>query len=272
MSIWDRVVQAYRTLQDEAAKAADRRRRLEEFRKVVAAAVVDGVVTVEEIEGLREAQQRLGLTDTDLQTIRGEVIKQALRAATEDHRLSPEEERSLRKLAQYFGLAVDQIPVNRAELERYRLLYQLEHGPLPVFRVPGIVLRKDETPHWAEPGELLEERVINRRYEGGSSGFSFRIAKGVSYRIGGHRGRIITETGIVPVSRGELVLTNRRIVFKGDRKSFATEWAKVIDITLYRDGLKVSVASREKPMVVRFADPRNTEIVGLVASRIVNEV
>ncbi|MBX6378428.1 MAG: hypothetical protein IRY95_07755 [Clostridia bacterium] len=149
----------------------------------MAAAVADGVVTVDELDGLREAQRRLGLTDADLQAIRGEVIRQALRAATEDKRLSPEEEQSLRQLAEHFGLPPDRIPANRAQLERYRLLYRLEREPLPVVTVPGLVLRRGETPHWAEPGELLEERVINRRYEGGSSGFSIRIAKGVRHQV-----------------------------------------------------------------------------------------
>lgn len=272
MGIWDRIVQAYQAWQAEAAKAAERRRRLDEFRQVVAAAVADGIVTVDELDALREAQERLGLTDADLQAIRGEVIRQALRAATEDKRLSPEEERSLHQLAEHFGLPPDRIPANRAQLERYRLLYRLEREPLPVVTVPGLVLRRGEAPHWVEPGELLEERVINRRYEGGSSGFSIRIAKGVSYRVGGHRGRIVTETGLVPVSRGELVLTNRRIVFKGDQKSVAAEWTKVIDVTLYVDGLKFSVTSRAKPVLVRFADPRNAEIVGVVVSRLMNEV
>ena len=271
MSVWDRIVHAYRALQTEFARAAERQRRLNEFRKVVAAAVADGVVTLDEFDALREAQRQLGLTDADVQAIRGEVIRQALQAATEDKRLSPEEERSLQQLAEYFDLPADQIPANREQLDRYRLLYQLEHEPLPVVMVPGLVLRRGETPHWSEPGELLEERVINRRYEGGSSGFSFRIAKGVRYRVGGHRGRIVTETGLVPISRGDLVLTNRRIVFRGDRRSVAAEWTKVIDVSLYLDGIKVSVTNRAKPVLIRFADSRNAEIVGVVVSRLINE-
>ncbi len=272
MGIWDRIVGAYRAAKAAGAKAAERRRRLEEFREMVAAAVADGLLTPEELEAIREAQGGLGLTERELQAIRGEVIRQALRAATEDRRLSPEEERSLWELAEHFGLPPDGIPANRAELERYRLLYRLEREALPVVVVPGLVLRRGETPHWAEPGELLEERVIQRRYEGSSSGLSFRIAKGVSYRVGGHRGRMVTETGLVPVSRGELVLTNRRVVFTGDRRSVSAEWTKVIDVILYGDGVKFSVTSRVKPVWIRFSEPRNAEIVGVLISRLIQGV
>jgi len=75
----------------------------------------------------------------------------------------------------------------------------------------------------------------------------------------------------VPISRGDLVLTNRRIVFRGDRRSVAAEWTKVIDVSLYLDGIKVSVTNRAKPVLIRFADSRNAEIVGVVVSRLINE-
>ena len=94
-SIWGRIVHAYRALQAAVARAADHRRRLDEFRRVAAAVVADRAVTVDELDALQETQRRLGLTDADLQAIRGEAIRQALRTGTEGKRLSPEEERSL---------------------------------------------------------------------------------------------------------------------------------------------------------------------------------
>ncbi len=53
--------------------------------------VADGIVTLDVLDPLPEAQRRLGLTDADLQAIAGEVIRQAPRHATEDEHLSPEE-------------------------------------------------------------------------------------------------------------------------------------------------------------------------------------
>ena len=70
---------------------------------------------------------------------------------------------------------------------------------------------------------MAEEKVISRKYQGGSQGMSFRVMKGVSYRVGGHRGHITSETGVVAVSDGELILTNNRVIFRGDKKSFTSK-------------------------------------------------
>lgn len=54
-------------------------------------------------------------------------------------------------------------------------------------------------------------------------------------------------------------------------RSVPPEWTRVIDVTLYLDGLKLSVTKRAKPMLVRFSDPRNVEVVGGVVSRLMNK-
>ena len=74
-------------------------------------------------------------------------------------------------------------------------------------------------PHWKENASLLENKVISRRYESGSRGFNIRLAKGLNYRVGAHKGHIISDTELVAVSYGELVLTNKRIIFRGNTKS-----------------------------------------------------
>src|SRR5258708_5270123 len=105
----------------------------------------------------------------------------------------------------------------QAQAERARLVAmvvdKIEQGISPIATPVNTVLRRDEFVCWAEAAVLWEERVISRRYEGGSRGISIRIVRGVSYRIGSHRGRAVSERGMVPTSRGQLIISNRRIIF-----------------------------------------------------------
>ena len=126
--------------------------------------------------------------------------------------------------------------------------------------VNGIILRKAETPHWSEPAELLEERVVGRRYEGGSQGMSIRIAKGLSYRIGAQKGRLITDKAMVSVSKGDLIITNQRVIFQGSMKSINLPFTKLLEFRCLDDGI-VLTNDKGKPCFIQFFNSKNGAIV-----------
>jgi hypothetical protein len=78
---------------------------------------------------------------------------------------------------------------------------------------------------------------VGRHYEGGSQGVSFRLAKGITYRVGARRGHLVSDKQVMPVSTGNFVMTNKRAVFAGDAKSFALKFDKIINLELYANGL-----------------------------------
>jgi hypothetical protein len=119
----------------------------------------------------------------------------------------------------------------------------------------AILLKADEAAYWTEPGTLYEEKVVSRHYEGGSSGVSLRIVKGVTFRVGAHRGQLVTETGNVAVSSGNLVITNRRLIFQGDKKSFTAEFEKIIEVQPAPDGIRFSESNRQKPRLILYDKP-----------------
>jgi hypothetical protein len=162
-----------------------------------------------------------------------------------------------------------EIAKSKKELARLRLLTEIQQGNPPALSVPNFILQKTEVAYWAEPGSILEERVARRRYEGGSQGVSFRIAKGVSYRIGAHRGHLIADTAVVPVSAGELVITNRRVIFRGDTKSFNIRLDKLLELQFYDGGVRLT-DEKGKPRVVKFAREDNIDIVGATLSHAIN--
>lgn len=73
-----------------------------------------------------------------------------------------------------------------------------------------------------------------------------------------------------PLSIGELILTNRRLIFRGSQKSISCAWNKLLDIQFFADGIRFSQTSRSKPVTVQFHQRGNVEVIGSLISYIAN--
>jgi len=258
----DRLIGKLRSMRQKARNKAA-------YRAHLLAAVEDGVLTEGEIATLEGGREHLGLSVDDVRRIRVTAYKRAFEVAGADRRITGAEAKELERIRTHLGLAEGDIGRTGRDFQRLRLLGEIQDGNLPVVTVSGLVLQKNEQPHWSEPGHLIEERVLRRRYEGGSSGVSVRIMRGVTYRVGSHRGHLVTETGNVPVSSGEFVITNKRVIFKGDRKSFSYQHDKLLGTELFADGVSLAETSG-KNRLVQFDRGADTEIVGAVLSQALN--
>ena len=92
---------------------------------------------------------------------------------------------------------------------------------------PGIALqtRPGEAVLYSLDGvALIEPRRQPGHWQGGYSGFSFRVAKGVRYHVGGTRGHYVPGAEVPsPIDRGSVTITDQRVVFQGSKQ--AREWA-----------------------------------------------
>lgn len=129
----------------------------------------------------------------------------------------------------------------------------------PLGHVP-LNLKTGETPFAVQAAELIEERVIDRKLTGASAGISIPIAKGVRVRFGQHRGHLESIRGNVAVARGHLIITDQRIAFSGDKKSFDVSLARIIDVRQFSDGIIVATNGAANRMV-RFVGPVDNEII-----------
>lgn len=263
MSIFNTIVGKYKKSQQD-------RSNREEFKALILNAVADGKLTPEEIGELEQKKTEFGLTDQDLDKLKVDVFTTAFSAVKEDQQVTEDEEKELQQIQTYLGIPDDAILVTKKELARLRLLNEIQQGNLPTITTATLVKQKDEIVRWVEPSILVEEKVIRRRYEGGSQGVSFRVAKGVSYRVGGQRGHSVSEIGIVPVSTGELVVTNQRVIFRGDGKAFAIKLDKILDIQVFANMVQLSENNKPKPRMVMFGEVGNHDIVGAVLSHVIN--
>ena len=101
-----------------------------------------------------------------------------------------------------------------------------------------VVLTKAEKVIWMYPNvECLEDKK-RTRYVGGSQGVSVRIVKGVSYRVGNHRGEKVQEEYTQSIGYGDLYVTTKNVIFCGD-KPIKIPLAKILSLKEYSNGTGV---------------------------------
>lgn len=263
MGIFQNIVNKYK---ESKQKSLNR----EEFKNELLGAVTDGKLTDTEIKELDSKRKEYGLTEEDLNRVKIQAYTSAFSTAKADEKITKEEEEELFKIQKYLGIEDIEIESNKKELHRLRVLDEIQKGNVPQIAIQNVIMQKTEKAYWSEPASLVEEKVISSHYEGGSQGMSFRIMKGVSYRVGGYRGHMVSQKGFVPVSTGDLIITSKRLVFRGELKSFATDLNKILDTHLYSDGMSLALNNRAKRIIISLTNPENMQIIGAVLSYAIN--
>lgn len=168
------------------------------------------------------------------------------------------EERQRRREAEEARAAHDSWAAEVSELEAE--IYALEHYEDLADEFsddcPIITKRGEEALLVVQGCALVETRRPRATYRGGSSGVSFRIAKGVYWRVGGHRGAITPapeETTLIDGRDGQgvFVVTNRRGVFAGNLHTREFRWDRLVSISVEQLGedlfaLQMPVENRQR--------------------------
>jgi len=211
-----------------------------DFKRVLIAAVSDGKLTDSELNTINQLAQRYNIEEEDFRKINVEAYKAAFKAIVSDGIITEEEERNIQEIQNVLMVNFNQIPQELETIEYHRQLRQLQQGRLPVLSVAGLILKANEVAHFVIKAGLVEERVIKRGYQGVSAGVNIRVAKGVSFRVGQQKGRMVSETGIVEVDSGSFVVTNQRVMFVGCKKSFSYPYNQLIGYQVFTNGIDIS--------------------------------
>ena len=114
----------------------------------------------------------------------------------------------------------------------------------------SINLQKGETLLWAfRDTEYLEDRE-RREFVGSSQGVSFRVMKGVYYRVGSFKGRPITRQERVSLGTGTLYVTDKNLYFAGSQKTMRVPYSKIVAFEQFTDGIGIMRdAATAKPQI-----------------------
>ena len=114
----------------------------------------------------------------------------------------------------------------------------------------------------------LMKEVVDRELRGGSHGVSIHIAKRVNYRVGQIRARsVVVGKHLEAQDSGVLVVTDRRAVFMGTKKTLEFRRDRLVGLEQFTDGLRLSVSNRQTASLFRFAQGSSPSIAAALLSR-----
>jgi hypothetical protein len=195
------------------------------------------------------------------------VMTVALRDVLTDDVVTEQEEADIDKLISALGVDFGELRHRNFALFEEFVVARINDGR-PVYA--------ENTPLMTKPGETayatfavaLMKEVVDRQLRGGSHGVSVHIAKGVTYRVGAIRAHsVVVGTHLVAQDSGQLVVTDRRAVFMGTKKTLEFRRDRLVGLGQYNDGLRLSVSNRQTASLFRFAQGSSPTIAGALLSR-----
>lgn len=143
---------------------------------------------------------------------------------------------------------------------------KIKQGILPIMNTSKLLLKNNELCHYVECAVLLTEKIVKHKV-GTSSGFNFRICKGITYRVGRFNGVPIEEK-IEEQTKGILYITNKRIVFIANDNSFDKNHRYLTAVEGFNNGIRLQYGN--KKMVLLLADGTIAERVMLLLKQNLN--
>ena len=209
-----------------------------EFDRIVIGALVNGVDTSVIETEVNNALQRLSLdvvfSDDEIKNMLFISWDHAVEFALDDHILSEIEESRLDTIATFLGLReIEYRPVYET-YKQGKLLRILSQGKLPTIRLEGILpipLASNERLVYKFDDVHYSNIVTESHFVGGSQGVSFRICKGVSYRLGNFRGHTERSDRVNYVGSGALFVTTKSLAFVSPSVSMRIPFSKIAGFT-----------------------------------------
>lgn len=109
-----------------------------------------------------------------------------------------------------------------------------------------IILKKNEKANLVMEDISFRETRAVRRTRGGYGGPSIRVAKGVSFRLGGISAKSESREELREIDQGSLVLTNKRLIFIGSKRTINIDLRKIMAIEAYKDGIASQRENKQK--------------------------
>lgn len=134
-----------------------------------------------------------------------------------------------------------------ADMEEWMTAIKEGRAPVKFVGIPSpILFKKEEEIRCAIPSVSLREPRSVRTSSGSYGGPSFRVAKGVYFRVGSFGSRSESHEEIKVIDEGILTLTNQRVVFSGQKRTLNIKLDKIISVEPYSNGIALRREGKQK--------------------------
>jgi len=254
-------------------KSREEKERIEEARDVFDSFVVSAssATPSSAISLARQFASQHGVTVLDsreLEERRGQAFLAYAETVLADDHLTVEEEEAFGEVAEALGITQERFQAEFGDTLSRLVVARVNNGRLQPLAQPELMAKRGESVY-LEIGAALTKEVSIREWQGGSGGFSFRIAKGVRYNVGRTKGRSVvvgTEQQIDDV--GLLAVSSKRIVFMGEKRSMDIPLAKLLNLDLFEDGVRIHASNRQRSPLFQL-QPNTADVFGATVNAVI---
>ena len=250
-----------------AVELRRRRRSRTEYQRLLRQALDDGVLTPEELEQLEAVRTRGDLTPDEVRVAALAIYRGALRDAAADARLTPEEDATLTRLQDQLGLSERDLARDLPQLSRLRMLARVAGGNMPEVHAP-VPLVPDERCHWVVQAAVAERIPLPDAGRRPIAGVGFAVLSSDPFASTGNRDALRPAPDILPSDIGVLIVTSRRTIFQGARRTVSVPHARAEHLELFADGVRLDEISRSRSRYFLMEDPELAGAIMLQAARI----
>lgn len=242
-----------------------RRRGRRLYQQELERALADGILTEEEARELANVREERDLTAAEVRMVAISLYRRALREAMADARITEQEDESLQRMRDQLGLSDADLAADVKQLQRIRLFAGVERGELPKTQAP-IDTADGEVCHFALHGRLADLLMVPGK-KADLRAIVFDVTGTAPFSVSGERSALGPSPDILPVDIGLTVITNRRTVFKGARRSVSIPHKNLRTIDLFQDGIALDERDPAHTSFLMLNDPELTAAILLVAAR-----
>ena len=244
-----------------------RRHARAEYQRLLKQALDDGVLTAEELQELETARAKGALTPDEVRMAALAIYRGALREAAADARLTPHEDATLTRLQNQLGLSERDLGTDLSQLSRLRLLARVAEANMPEVQSP-VPLVPDERCYWVVQCTMAERIALTRSARRPLAGLSFSVLSAEPFAATGPRDPLRPAPDILPSDIGVLIVTSRRTIFQGARRTVSVPHARAEHVKLYADGVRLEEISEARRRYFLMEDPELACAIMLQAARI----
>lgn len=233
-----------------------------EFREKAKEVLAEGRIMPGKAEQIAKVAAEHAIEDAgdDKTMLRREVYNKAVHQAKKYGKLTDVEAAELAKIQKFLALRDDQVEKTKWDLTRLRTLTEIRQGKLPTVAsshvaMRGVPLEQGETAHYA-----VQVEAFDRPNTGGHTGVAVKWA--TPWTINASKGHALPEDGAKSVGEGYLILTNKRLFFKGQGRSAAVKYSPQANLFVYSSGLRLERDVGHTLLKFKTSSDDTAEIVG----------
>lgn len=197
-----------------------------------------------------------------------ELIRNFMNSAIADAKLTPDEERELYAIAKNLNAELKFDEATKSDLEKYKLYWQIENDDMPELVVDINIPRSEKCyfhikGSWSENNKDLSSKTLV------SSNLSLKIAKGIYWREPNKQNKNLLEDGWEEADTGDIYLTNKRILFKGNKGDKVLLLSRIVDFYVFKNGIEVDKEDDKSPFL-KF--DKSTDIFAMLLGKAVSQI